>query len=127
MSEHLATDGLVLLVAHQSHGVNGARIRQLELGLMEVPVWDRFLRCRSDGQCVSRSAPPGQLANPLMFFIMVTTLFPLALNPSPLFEAIAPGVVWVAALLASLLASESLFRPGRGRRHHGTACVVGSR
>ncbi len=31
MSEHLATDGLVLLVAHQSHGVNGARIRQLEL------------------------------------------------------------------------------------------------
>jgi len=53
----------------------------------------------------------GQLANPLMFFIMVTTLFPLALNPSPqLLEAIAPGVVWVAALLASLLASESLFR-----------------
>lgn len=53
----------------------------------------------------------GQLANPLMFFIMVTTLFPLALNPSPqLLEAIAPGVVWVAALLASLLASEGLFR-----------------
>lgn len=31
MGEHLADDGLVLLVAHQSHGVNGARIRQLEL------------------------------------------------------------------------------------------------
>jgi heme exporter protein B len=46
-----------------------------------------------------------------MFFIMVTTLFPLALNPMPtLLRAIAPGVVWVAALLASLLASESLFR-----------------
>lgn len=53
----------------------------------------------------------GQLANPLMFFVMVTTLFPLALNPSPqLLEAIAPGVVWVAALLASLLAAEGLFR-----------------
>jgi heme exporter protein B len=52
-----------------------------------------------------------QAINPLMFFIMVTTLFPLALNPVPtLLEAIAPGVVWVAALLASLLASESLFR-----------------
>ena len=52
-----------------------------------------------------------QAANPLMFFVMVTTLFPLALNPLPrLLEAIAPGVVWVAALLASLLASESLFR-----------------
>ena len=53
----------------------------------------------------------GQLANPLMFFVMVTTLFPLALNPAPqLLEAIAPGVVWVAALLASLLAAEALFR-----------------
>ena len=53
----------------------------------------------------------GQIANPLMFFIMVTTLFPLALNPMPrLLEAIAPGVVWVAALLASLLAAEGLFR-----------------
>lgn len=31
MSTHLATNGLVLLVAHQSHGVTGGRIRQLEL------------------------------------------------------------------------------------------------
>ena len=31
MSAHLATNGLVLLVAHQSHGVTGGRIRQLEL------------------------------------------------------------------------------------------------
>ncbi len=53
----------------------------------------------------------GQAANPLVFFIMVTTLFPLALSPSPqLLSAIAPGVVWVSALLASLLAAESLFR-----------------
>lgn len=52
-----------------------------------------------------------QAINPLMFYVMVTTLFPLALNPTPkLLEAIAPGVVWVAALLASLLAAESLFR-----------------
>lgn len=53
----------------------------------------------------------GQIANPLMFFLMVTTLFPLALNPAPtMLSNIAPGVVWVAALLASLLAAESLFR-----------------
>ena len=53
----------------------------------------------------------GQAANPLVFFIMVTTLFPLALSPSPqLLSAIAPGVVLVSALLASLLAAESLFR-----------------
>jgi len=42
---------------------------------------------------------------------MVTTLFPLALSPAPeLLRAIAPGVIWVSALLASLLAAESLFR-----------------
>ena len=51
----------------------------------------------------------GQAANPLMFFVMVTTLFPLALSPAPeLLQAIAPGVIWVSALLASLLAAESL-------------------
>ena len=53
----------------------------------------------------------GQAINPIMFFLMVTTLFPLALNPMPnLLATVAPGVVWVAALLASLLAAESLFR-----------------
>jgi heme exporter protein B len=53
----------------------------------------------------------GQAINPIMFFLMVTTLFPLALNPMPnLLAAVAPGVVWVAALLASLLAAENLFR-----------------
>jgi heme exporter protein B len=53
----------------------------------------------------------GQAINPIMFFLMVTTLFPLALNPMPnLLATVAPGVVWVAALLASLLAAENLFR-----------------
>jgi heme exporter protein A len=32
MSEHLARDGLVLLVAHQAHGVAGGEMRRLELG-----------------------------------------------------------------------------------------------
>ena len=53
----------------------------------------------------------GQAINPIMFFLMVTTLFPLALNPMPqLLATVAPGVVWVAALLSSLLAAENLFR-----------------
>jgi heme exporter protein B len=42
----------------------------------------------------------------------VTTLFPLAISPSlDELRRIAPGVLWVAAMLASLLALESLFRP----------------
>jgi heme exporter protein B len=67
------------------------------------------LQVRRDLQLAFRNV--GQLANPLMFFIMVTTLFPLALDPGPQkLSMIAPAVVWVAALLASLLAAEGLFR-----------------
>src|SRR3954463_10395644 len=54
---------------------------------------------------------PSQLLQPLMFFMIVATLFPLTLTPemSRLRDA-APGVLWVGALLSSLLALEFLFR-----------------
>ena len=54
---------------------------------------------------------PSQLIQPLMFFMIVATLFPLTLTPelSRLRDA-APGVLWVGALLSSLLALETLFR-----------------
>ena len=53
----------------------------------------------------------GQLIQPLAFFALVTMLFPLAVSPElARLRAIAPGVLWVAALLASLLALEFLFR-----------------
>lgn len=52
-----------------------------------------------------------ELINPLWFFLIVITLFPLGIGPeSALLARIAPGVVWVAALLSSLLALERLFR-----------------
>ncbi|QKJ88004.1 Heme exporter protein B [Paramixta manurensis] len=52
-----------------------------------------------------------EVVNPLWFFLIVITLFPLGIGPEPqLLARIAPGVVWVAALLASLLALERLFR-----------------
>ncbi|GGK73048.1 heme exporter protein B [Amphritea balenae] len=51
------------------------------------------------------------LINPLIFFLMVATLFPLGVSPDSVFLAeVAPGVVWVAALLATLLSMDSLFR-----------------
>jgi heme exporter protein B len=53
----------------------------------------------------------GQLVQPLAFFAMVTMLFPLAISPElSRLREVAPGVLWVAALLASLLALEFLFR-----------------
>ncbi len=53
---------------------------------------------------------PGDVLNPLFFFAMVSTLFPLAVGPSPeQLQMAGPGVVWVAALLATLLSLNSLF------------------
>lgn len=44
-----------------------------------------------------------EIINPLWFFLIVITLFPLSIGPEPqLLARIAPGVVWVAALLAAL-------------------------
>jgi len=52
-----------------------------------------------------------EIANPLWFFLMVITLFPLAIGPDPqLLARLTPGIIWVAALLSSLLALERLFR-----------------
>jgi len=52
-----------------------------------------------------------ELANPLLFFIIVISLFPLGISPeSTALQGIAPGVIWVAALLAAMLSLDSLFR-----------------
>ncbi|MBE5214109.1 heme exporter protein CcmB [Pectobacterium sp. A535-S3-A17] len=52
-----------------------------------------------------------EILNPLWFFLIVIILFPLAIGPEPqLLMRVAPGVVWVAALLASLLGMDRLFR-----------------
>lgn len=51
-----------------------------------------------------------ELAVVLIFFLLVTSLFPLAISPDPkLLAKIAPGIAWIAALLASLLALPYLF------------------
>ena len=53
---------------------------------------------------------PGDVLNPLFFFVMVATLFPLAVGPSnEQLEFSGPGVLWAAALLAMLLSLNSLF------------------
>jgi len=52
-----------------------------------------------------------EVLNPLVFFAIVITLFPIGISPDPaLLASIAPGLLWVAALLAALLSLDSLFR-----------------
>ena len=52
-----------------------------------------------------------EASNPLLFFLIVTTLFPLALSPTAdELREVGVGVLWVSTLLSSLLALEGLFR-----------------
>lgn len=54
----------------------------------------------------------GDALNPLMFFVMVALVFPLAVTPEAAFmQKLAPGILWVAALLASLVGLNALFAP----------------
>ncbi len=53
----------------------------------------------------------GQWIQPLIFFAIVTALFPLGTSPElSRLREIAPGALWIGALLSSLLALEFLFR-----------------
>ncbi len=52
-----------------------------------------------------------EIANPIFFFVLVVTLFPLGVGAqAKLLQAMAPGVIWVSALLAAMLSLDSLFR-----------------
>ena len=52
-----------------------------------------------------------EMLQPLVFLLVVTSLFPLGVGPEPgRLASIAPGVIWIAALLATVLALDSLFR-----------------
>jgi heme exporter protein B len=48
---------------------------------------------------------------PVIFFVVVVSLFPLAISPDPaVLKNIGPGVIWVAALLSVLMSLQNLFR-----------------
>jgi len=50
--------------------------------------------------------------NTLLFFVIVTSLFPLGVGPEAnLLQTIAPGILWVAALLAAMLSLSRLLEP----------------
>lgn len=57
---------------------------------------------------------PGDAVLPVAFFLVVAVLFPLGLLPDPrLLRPVAPGIVWVLALLAGLLGQQAMFRSDR--------------
>lgn len=52
-----------------------------------------------------------EIIHPLIFFVMVISLFPLAIgDDKALLQKIAPAIIWVTALLATMLSLDNLFR-----------------
>jgi heme exporter protein B len=74
-----------------------------------VPERGFFIALVRDVRLAMRSR--GELAQALAFFVIVVSLFPLAIGPeSVILKRIAPGVVWVCALLAVMLTLPRLFQ-----------------
>lgn len=54
---------------------------------------------------------PGESATVVLFFVLACVLFPLGIGPEPnILARVAAGVIWIMALLASLLSFERLFQ-----------------
>lgn len=52
-----------------------------------------------------------EIIHPIIFFVMVISLFPLAIGDDKvLLQKIAPAIIWVTALLATMLSLDNLFR-----------------
>lgn len=52
-----------------------------------------------------------EIANPLLFFVLITSLFPLAIGDNQsVLRTVGPGIIWVAALLSVLLSLDGMFR-----------------
>ena len=74
------------------------------VGVLQAVRW----ACARDLLLALRSR--AELALIVVFFVLVVSLFPLGVSPEPqLLQRIAPGIAWVAALLASLLSLPRLF------------------
>ena len=68
------------------------------------------LRCVISRDLLLSARRSSDVLTVLLFFVIVVSLFPLGIGPDPaLLRTIAPGAIWVAALLASMLALQRVF------------------
>jgi heme exporter protein B len=71
----------------------------------------RFLWSSLRRQLLLAFRRPAEFLNPVLFFLLVVALFPLGIGPDPAqLREFAPGILWIVALLATLMAAETLFR-----------------
>ena len=76
-----------------------------------LPEAGAFLRYQGQRHLQVALRRPSDIVGPLIFFLMVITLFPIGLGPDPaVLAGLAPGILWVVALLSSLVVSGRLFQ-----------------
>ena len=70
----------------------------------------RYCRSQTGRHIMLLVRSPSEVINPLLFFLLVVILFPLGLGPDPeQLSVLAPGILWVVALLANLMICMRLF------------------
>ena len=70
----------------------------------------RYCRSQTGRHIMLLVRSPSEVINPLLFFLLVIILFPLGLGPDPeQLSVLAPGILWVVALLANLMICMRLF------------------
>jgi heme exporter protein B len=86
------------------------RLMQSNEVLKHHSYWQQFISVyRKDVLLAFRQR--SEIVNPLLFFLIVITLFPLGVGPEPAqLQRMAPGIIWVAALLSTMLGLDKLFR-----------------
>jgi heme exporter protein B len=76
-----------------------------------TPSLTRALLASIRREMVVSARHKGDLANPLIFYLMVVVFVPLGISAEPqMLSKLAPGMLWVIALLATLLSLDGLFR-----------------
>ena len=121
IGEHLSNGGMAIVATHQELNISADQFQRLELATensseaasgwrrVSAPTLSmfRWIVARDLMLAWRRRA---DVLSTLFFFVIVVSLFPLGIGPeTKLLRAIAPGVVWVAALLASMLSLDRLF------------------
>ena len=102
IGEHLAGGGMAVLTSHQSHADCPADKCSAMNAMLAIIRRDLLLAMRRKSEVLTA----------LFFFVIVVSLFPLGIGPEPaLLKKIAPGVLWVAALLATMLALQRACSP----------------
>ncbi len=103
---HVENGGMAIITTHQEVAMIGEHTRTITLGqsMLEPLFWI----IRRDLTIAMRRR--ADVFTTLIFFAIVVSLFPLGIGPEPnTLRLIAPGIVWVGALLASMLALEQIF------------------